>query len=178
MKAEFCTGWRLFSAAGSNIADANYSQICFKQRDRTDLKAPWSPRQWVGGFSGEGSLGRALLHSSTSSLSSWGQHGPRDVCLLPCSAVQGAALQVRQCGPRDVCVLPCSAEEGAMLRVRQRGPRDVCVLPCSAMQGAMFRVSRARGPSRPACMGSGSSWTTRQDVGEVPSQAARAAGSL
>lgn len=57
LKAEICTGWRLFSAAGSNIGDANCSQICFKQRDRTDLKAPWSPRQWVGGFSGEGLRG-------------------------------------------------------------------------------------------------------------------------
>ena len=30
LKAEFCTGWRLFSAAGGNIGDANGSQICFK----------------------------------------------------------------------------------------------------------------------------------------------------
>lgn len=65
-----------------------------------------------------------------------------------------------------------------MLRVRQRGPQNVCILPCSAMQGAVFQVIRARGPSHPACMGLGSSWRTRQDGGEVPSQAARAAGSL
>ena len=127
MKAEFCTGWRLFSAAGSNIADANYSQICFKQRDRTDLKAPWSPRQWVGGFSGEGSLGRALLHSSTFSLSSWGQHGPRDVCLLPCSAEEGAVLRVRQRGPQNVCILPCSAMQGAVFRDPRQGSQPPCV---------------------------------------------------
>lgn len=131
LKAGFCTGWHLFSAAGSDIGDANCSQICFKQRDRSGLKAPWSPWQWVGGFRGEGS-GCALLHSSTSSLPSQGQRGPRDVCFLPCSAMQGAVLWVR----------------------------------------------RPRGTGRPAHMGSGSSWMARQDGGEVPSQAAQAAGSL
>lgn len=132
LKAEICTGWRLFSAAGSNIGDANCSQICFKQRDRTDLKAPWSPRQWVGGFSGEGSPGRALLHTSTSSLCSQAAARPGGVSLLPCSAVQGAVLRVR----------------------------------C------------ARSPGRHARVRSGSSWTSRQDGGEMPSQAARATGSL
>ena len=47
---------------------------------------------------------------------------------------------------------------------RQRGPAGVCVL--------------ARSPGRPAHVRSGSSWTSRQDRGEMPSQAARVTGSL
>ena len=122
LKAEFCTGWRLFSAAGSNIGDANCSQICFKQRDRTDLKAPWSPRQWVGGFSGEGSPGRALLHTGTSRLCSQAAAWPSG-CLCSCQESRPPCTRAfrqqldKQTGQRRDAISGCSGHREPEIRV-------------------------------------------------------------